>query len=46
MLRLSDRISILRDGYVVGTDATTNFTKEKMIKMMVGRDMKQVYPLD
>ena len=44
VLRLSDRISILRDGYVVGTGATTDFTKEKMIKMMVGRDMKQVYP--
>lgn len=44
VILLSDRVSILRDGYVVGTDETKNLTKEDMIKMMVGRDLTQVYP--
>ncbi|MEA4969953.1 MAG: sugar ABC transporter ATP-binding protein [Candidatus Pelethousia sp.] len=44
VLSLSDRICVLRDGCVVGTDATANWGKESLIKSMVGRDMKQVYP--
>lgn len=44
ILQLSDRISVLRDGRVVDTDVVDNFDKEKMIRLMVGRDMKQVYP--
>lgn len=44
VLLLSDRISVLRDGHVIQSDATANWTKERMIRQMVGRDMKQVYP--
>ncbi|MEW4412593.1 sugar ABC transporter ATP-binding protein [Clostridium sp. AN503] len=44
VLLLSDRISVLRDGHVIRTDRTANWTKEEMIRQMVGRDMKQVYP--
>ena len=45
VLELSDRISVLRDGNVVGTGEASQFTKEEMIKMMVGRDLNQVYPV-
>lgn len=44
VLLLSDRISVLRDGHVIRTDAAAAWTKEDMIRHMVGRDMKQVYP--
>lgn len=44
VLDLSDRISVLRDGHVVNSGDTNQWTKEELIRNMVGRDMKQVYP--
>ena len=44
VLELSDRIYVLRDGHVVDSDDTDAWTKERLIKSMVGRDMKQIYP--
>jgi ribose transport system ATP-binding protein len=41
---LCDRIAVLRDGSLVGVDATAELTKPQVIKMMVGRDLGQVYP--
>lgn len=34
---ISDRVTVLRDGEVVGTKKTSDLTKEEMINMMVGR---------
>ncbi|NBK22304.1 MAG: sugar ABC transporter ATP-binding protein [Spirochaetia bacterium] len=34
---ISDRVTVLRDGELVGTKETSNLTKEEMINMMVGR---------
>lgn len=45
VLELSDRISVLRDGHVVNSGDTAQWTKEELIRNMVGRDMKQVYPV-
>jgi ABC-type sugar transport system ATPase subunit len=44
IMQIADRITVLRDGEHVGTDYVGNLNKEKMIKMMVGRDIKEVYP--
>ena len=44
VLDLSDRIFVLRDGHVVDSDDTAAWTKERLIRSMVGRDMKQIYP--
>jgi len=44
IFQIADRITVLRDGKWVGTDVSKNFTKEKIIKMMVGREITEVFP--
>jgi ribose transport system ATP-binding protein len=44
IFEICDRLSILRDGHLIATDVIENFTKEKLIKLMVGREMKDVFP--
>jgi len=39
VLRISDRITVLRDGKYVGTIDAADATKEKIINMMVGREL-------
>lgn len=36
---ISDRVTVLRDGEYIATDNTNSLTKEKIIKMMVGREI-------
>ncbi|MEM7531308.1 MAG: ABC transporter ATP-binding protein [Chloroflexota bacterium] len=36
---LTDRVTVLRDGRVVGTSATADVTKEDLAQMMVGREV-------
>ena len=38
-LTLSDRITVLRDGEVVATDATSNFDRSRLVHAMVGRNL-------
>jgi len=40
VLRLADRITVLRDGRVVGTQLTQELDRHKLIRWMVGRDIK------
>ncbi len=40
-LLVSDRITILRDGKHVVTDAAANFDRERIVQAMVGRDLSQ-----
>lgn len=40
VFRLSDRITVLRDGRHVVTAATGEFTRESLIRAMVGRDVQ------
>ena len=35
--RISDRVTVMRDGEYVGTEYTKNLTKDDIVKMMVGR---------
>ena len=42
-LKISDRITVLRDGKVVVAAATSEMTREKLVRFMVGRDIKQTY---
>jgi len=44
VLRLADEIVVLRDGELVGQGPTADFTVGRMIALMVGRDIKQLYP--
>ena len=43
--RITDNITILRDGGVVGTLPTKEANYEKIISMMVGREMKERFPV-
>ncbi len=44
IFKIADRITVLRDGKEIGTDYSSNLDKNKIIKMMVGREIKEVYP--
>jgi ABC-type sugar transport system ATPase subunit len=42
--QIADRITVLRDGKWIGTDDAQNYNHDKIIQMMVGREIKEVYP--
>ena len=44
IFEICDRLTILRDGHLITTDTIASFTKEKMIKLMVGREMQNIFP--
>lgn len=44
VFRIADEITVFRDGAVVGTVATGDVDNEKIIAMMVGRQMKERFP--
>lgn len=44
IFKIADRITVLRDGKLICTDDTKNFDHEKLIKMMVGREINEFYP--
>lgn len=41
---ITDRITVLRDGMLVGTDNTNEMNEDRLITMMVGRELKEVFP--
>jgi ribose transport system ATP-binding protein len=41
--RLADRVTVLRDGAVVGVIARADITHERIVRMMVGRDLAGFY---
>jgi len=44
VFRLADRISVLRDGKLVGTRRASETTTAEVIHLMVGRHIKDLYP--
>jgi len=42
-LKISDRITVLRDGKLVITAKTSEMTREKLVRHMVGRDITQTH---
>jgi inositol transport system ATP-binding protein len=44
VFRLADHISVLRDGRLVGTAPATELDPAKLISLMVGREMADVFP--
>jgi D-xylose transport system ATP-binding protein len=44
VFRISDRITVLRDGKTVGTNATTDWTETQVISSMVGREVGDIFP--
>src|ERR1700694_3949246 len=41
---ISDRLTVLRDGGTVGTDATASLDEPRVIARMVGREVGQIFP--
>jgi inositol transport system ATP-binding protein len=44
IFKIADRITVFRDGRVVGSDSVENLTIDKVIAMMVGRELTNDYP--
>ncbi len=43
VFELCDKVSVLRDGKYVGTKDSSSLTKKDLIKMMIGRETKDIY---
>lgn len=43
IFQISDEITVFRDGEYVGTDASSNLDNARLVKMMVGRELKDLY---
>lgn len=41
---IADRVTVLRDGRVVGTSLAKELSRPQLINMMVGRDLEVLYP--
>jgi D-xylose transport system ATP-binding protein len=44
VFQIADRITVLRDGRSVGTAPAAQLTTERVISLMVGREIKNLYP--
>ena len=44
ILRISDDVTIMRDGKHVATEAASDLTMDKIIKLMVGRELTERFP--
>jgi ribose transport system ATP-binding protein len=44
VFEIADRVTVMKDGQVVGTDVVKNLTPNRLIKMMVGRELSEIYP--
>jgi inositol transport system ATP-binding protein len=43
IFKISDDITVFRDGQCIGTKAAADLTQDTLIQMMVGREIKQVF---
>ena len=44
VFRISDRVSVMRDGQYVATKLTRDTNRKELINLMVGRELKETYP--
>jgi ABC-type sugar transport system ATPase subunit len=44
VLRLADRVTVLRDGHSIGTQAAGAVSQRELVRWMVGRDIASHYP--
>lgn len=44
IFRVADYITVMRDGCHIKTAAASEFTQESLVKLMVGREISDVYP--
>ncbi|MDQ3285876.1 MAG: sugar ABC transporter ATP-binding protein [Actinomycetota bacterium] len=44
IFRIADRVTVMRDGQVVETRPASELTEEKLVNLMVGREVGNLYP--
>lgn len=44
IFRIADRYTVFRDGQMVGEGAMSEITEPELVKLMVGRDVSQIFP--
>ena len=44
VFRISDRVSVMRDGQYVATRLTRDTNRKELISLMVGRELKEIFP--
>jgi D-xylose transport system ATP-binding protein len=44
VMQLADYVTVIRDGKTIGGDETASLTSRKIISMMVGREIEEMYP--
>lgn len=44
IIEIADRVTVLKDGRIAGKIPKENITRDRMITMMVGRTLKDIYP--
>ena len=44
IFRISDEITVYRDGRYIASDRVENLTQDKLIQLMVGREIKDMFP--
>lgn len=44
VFEIADNVTVLRDGKYIATESIENLNKDKLITMMVGRELTDVYP--
>ena len=44
IFKLSDRVTVMRDGNIVKTMNTSDTNVDELVKLMVGRELKETYP--
>ncbi len=44
IFRISDEVTVLRDGNYIGTERIDDLTMERLVEMMVGRELEERFP--
>ncbi|MCK0150826.1 sugar ABC transporter ATP-binding protein [Marivita sp. S6314] len=44
IFRIADNFTVFRDGQLIGDGAISDVTEAELVKMMVGRDVSQIFP--
>ncbi len=44
IFEIADRVTVLRDGRTIGTEEMKDLKENRVISMMVGRELKELYP--
>ncbi|MCL1805935.1 MAG: sugar ABC transporter ATP-binding protein [Clostridiales bacterium] len=44
VFRLSDRVTVMKDGMYVDTVNTSDITEQRLVNMMIGRDLEDYFP--